>query len=253
MSYQNQFLERLAALDGYWQYKEGRYLALLASGKLSDVFCNAGAMTTRPDEFGRWIDNLAVVIASKISSCTKSVHGDVLLKYESVSVIGPGMGGITLAYALANSLLKVAPLLNLMPIHAFFTEPVETELDGKQVKFQKFRFDLPPKTLVIFVEDVITTGGSVQKTYSAVAAKEEQAGKLVLFPIITCLVDRRAENPEGKHVEDLIKLGDVEASVTSLARIYPKTWDTLEEAKKTHPAVVEAIKPKANWEKLVRG
>lgn len=253
MSYQNQFLERLAALDGYWQYKEGRYLALLASGKLSDVFCNAGTITTRPDEFGRYADILAAGISSKIAECTKSFHGADLLKYESISVIGPGMGGITLAYALANSLHNRGDSLSLLPIHAFFTEPIEIELDGKQVKSQKFRFDLPAKTLAVFVEDVITTGGSVQKTYSAVAVKDGGVRDFNVLPTIACLVDRRAENPEGEHVEDLIPLGSVEANVVSLARIYPKTWDTLEDAKKAHPAVIEAIKPKANWEKLVRG
>lgn len=247
MLHQNQFLVRLAALDGFWQYnKEGHYLALLASGKLSDVFCNAGAMTTRPSEFALWADVLATSVAKRIND-----HIAGRAAFESITVIGPGMGGITLAYALAGSLHQNN--LSLLPIHALFTEPIEIELDGKQVKSQKFRFDLPPKTLTIFVEDVITTGGSVQKTYSAVATKDGKVGEFSVLPIVACLVDRRAEHPDGRHVEDLIPLGDVLANVVSLARIYPKTWDTLEDAKKAHPAVVEAIKPKANWEKLVRG
>jgi orotate phosphoribosyltransferase len=232
------FKERLTELGGYWEYSGGRYLALLASGKISDVFCNTGVLTTNPKECNKAARELAAILEPKVRAAQGSgpkASATTNITWP-ISVIGPGMGGITLAYAIASELSECP---ELGEVNAMFTEPV-VEMSG--VKGQKFRFELPENNLVVLIEDVITTGGSLQKTYQAV-----QPRRVLLHA--ACLVDRRAE-------EGPVTLGDeskFEVGIVSLMRIKPTTWDTLEDAKKAHPNVVEAIKPKANWAKIVAG
>lgn len=225
------FKEELSVLNGYWEYNGGRYLALLASGKVSDVFCNTGVLTTYPKKLSAWSEVL---------------YREIVGHSFNPVVVGPGMGGITLAYELAR---------NFEDSKAFFTEPVEIvgKITGAVVKGQKFRFELPVGREVLLTEDVITTGGSVQKTFSAIYKPD-----LKVAPVIACLVDRR---PEDGPLQ-LICSADAEAEgdftildfkVVSLLRIKPKTWDTIEDAKKECPNVVEAIRPKQNWDKIVKG
>ena len=224
------FRDELEALGGFWQYKVGgKYLALLASGKISDVFCNTGILTTYPDKLEIWGMKLARELREHLP------HGS----QRSLSIIGPGMGGITLAYELARYLHADTGT------RSFFTEPVEA--DG--VKSQKFRFDLPVCASVLLVEDVITTGGSVQKTINAVSER----GFTDFIPVVACLVDRRSE--KGKLVLDHphSSKSKIELQVVSLLDICPRTWNTLEAASADCPSVIEAIKPKGNWSKLVEG
>jgi len=238
----------LTQKDGYWKYKGGRYLALLASGKISDTFCNLGVITTSPIALRMFATELA-----------RSLHGTKL--HFPLAVVGPGMGGITLAYQLAQALFNTRG----NPVKAFFTEPdakIEYKkvintgdqgpvLDPTIVKGQAFRFSLENNDNLLLVEDVITTGGSVQKTLGAVFSKTGEDGvSFTLIPTVACLVDRRAE--KGPLV---LKVGqvDITVEVVSLMSISPRTWNTLEEAKKDCPNAVEAIKPKANWAKLVAG
>ena len=43
-------ISRMKDFGGYWRYQGGKYLAELASGKLSDLFCNTTVITSSPDE-----------------------------------------------------------------------------------------------------------------------------------------------------------------------------------------------------------
>jgi orotate phosphoribosyltransferase len=219
---------------GLWQYKApGKYLASLSSGKLSDTFCNTG-----------------VIIL------TKGVKNWV--------VIGPGMGGITLAYALAFQSYNIFG--EHLQKFAFFTEPDAQIKYRDTVKFidahgfehqgcneayiektQKFRFTIPNYSTILICEDVITTGGSVLKTLTAINAEVKYSNSKIL-PMIACLVDRRDEK------EDLVfESYDGKFKVVSLLEITARTWETLQEAQKDCHYVIEAIKPKDNWEKLKRG
>lgn len=225
------FEYELKALGGFWKYEPGaKYLALLASGKVSDVFVNTGVLTTRPDRLEFW----AHVLAREISSL-------IVNPPKELCVIGPGMGGITLAYEVAKHLHTHTGT------RAFFTEPVEEN----GVKNQKMRFDFPAGCEVLLTEDVITTGASVQKMFNGIC---EKGGFLSVLQIVGCLVDRRTEKgfleiewlPKEDH-------NPFKMHVVSLLSIAPRTWDTLADAQKDCPDVIEAIKPKANWKKLVEG
>ncbi len=224
------FREELESLGGFWQYKVGaKYLALLASNKISDCFVNTGLLTTYPDKLEVWGMKLARELREHLPQGAQ----------RSLSIIGPGMGGITLAYELARYLHADTGT------RSYFTEPVE--VNG--VKDQKFRFDLPVGTSVLLTEDVITTGGSVQKTINAVGER----GFTDFLPTVACLVDRRSEKGRLVLNHPHSTKSKIELQVVSLLDICPRTWDTLADAKEDCPSVIEAIKPKGNWSKLVEG
>ncbi len=230
------FRETLESLGGFWQYKIGnRYLAQLASGKISDTFVNCGVLTTRPGSLEPWAEVLSGMVVSDSTiqrlpdNPSRMIEGRMQKLPANLHVVGPGMGGITLAYEMARWLGAAA----------MFTEPVE--LMGE--KHQKFRFDLPTSPAVMICEDVITTGGSVHRTLAAVCEKHPRH---IIAPVVACLVDRRAEKGP-------LDLGGKKLKVVSLLEVSARTWDTLEEAKVDCPSVIEAIKPKANWSKLVEG
>jgi len=91
-------------------------------------------------------------------------------------VVGPMTGGIILAYEMGRQL----------DTKAIFTERVE----GK-MKFRR-GFTLSPADCVLIVEDIITTGGSVQEVIDEV----KKSGAAVTC--IGCLVDR--SNSKAKFI-----------------------------------------------------
>ena len=240
------FKSELERLGGFWQYKDGaRYLAMLASGKVSNVFCNTGVITTRPAALSVWAEELADDVVASLDAREDFPGREA----KQVYVIGPGMGGITLAYALADAFSVSAEPFDLgTEFTSLFTEPV----DNGVMKFQKFRFEIPKDALVILCEDVITTGGSVQKTMDAICEEFMPT----IAPVVACLVDRRAEKglltlSKRKDPADTAHIANVD--VVSLLSITPRTWDTIADARNDFPAVVDAIRPKANWAKLIGG
>jgi orotate phosphoribosyltransferase len=90
-------------------------------------------------------------------------------KNENISVvIGPMTGGIILAYETGKQL----------GTRAIFTE----RIDGKMLLRRGFK--LSPEDRVLVVEDIITTGGSIQEVIEVV----KQNGASIVG--LSCLVDR---------------------------------------------------------------
>lgn len=105
--------------------------------------------------------------------------------HEIHAVVAPAIGGIIIAYEVAK----------VLGVRALFTE----REDGKMT----FRrgFDLEDDENVLVVEDVITTGGSVQEVIEAV----RERGANVCG--VGVLVDRSAGKVHfGVHTESLISL-----------------------------------------------
>lgn len=229
----------LIELGGFWQYEQGkRYLALLASGKLSDTFLNTGVLTTCP----RRLRDATIRMADEVTNIWSSAG--YYPDNQKTICIGPGMGGVTLAYELAYSLGCFSPFEGKQVV-GHFTEP--EVVAGN--KLQKYRFGVDYDALHIFCEDVITTGGSVQKTIDAVV---EAAGEkhFSICPYVLCLVDRRDQKgPLGIRIKNVA----IKLNVISMLSVSARTWDTLEQAQKDCPSVVEAIRAKSNWKKLVEG
>lgn len=205
------FEETLAQLGGFWRYnRPSRYLALLTSGKVSDVFVNTGVLTCRPDHMDTFVSDLL----------STNYH---LLPYQ-VTVLGPAVGAITLAYELAVQIGNKTMAL------------IAEKKDGGF----SIRGEAPPDSTFLLCDDVITTGGSTLAVY-------EQARKqLPVFPGIFCLVNRSGKTTltvDGKEwpIYSCLELTGI------------NTWDTLEQAQQFYPDVVKALRPKQNWNQLVTG
>jgi orotate phosphoribosyltransferase len=142
--------------------------------------------------------------------------------FSADCVVGPAMGAITLAHEMARSLSKETD----KPV---FRSYVEKKDDGT-MGFKKATFK--QGSIVVLIEDVITTGISTRKTAEAVT---QAGGKII--PIVLCLVNR-----SGQEVID-------DRTVVSLISKDLPTW-----APEKCPLCEqgsEAIRPKGeNWKRL---
>jgi len=131
-------------------YKEGHFL--LTSGLHSGVYFQKNLVLQHP--------NITKKLAKELALKIKKHKVDI--------VLSPAVGAIVLGYQLA-SILKSKFL---------FAEREKNKLCLRR------GFILPPKTRVLIVEDIITTGGSVQELVKMVnGAKAKLIG-------VACLVDR---------------------------------------------------------------
>ncbi|MCX5686513.1 MAG: orotate phosphoribosyltransferase [Candidatus Omnitrophica bacterium] len=100
-------------------------------------------------------------------------------------VIGPALGGITIAYEIARAL----------GVRGLFAE----RQDGKMVL--RRGFSIKPGKRVLVVEDVITTGGSTKEVVEVV----KNAGGIVVG--VGCIIDRSASPIDfGARFESLAKI-----------------------------------------------
>lgn len=234
-------LEALEYFGGYWKYQEGqKYLAELTSGKISDTFVNCGVLTSSPKKYMKK-PGVYGVQSLGLGDCAQSLVTSYAhmrgwsivenMKEFPPYVCGPAFGGITLAYAVAERLFATA----------IFTEPVI--VDGK--KGQELKRMIPESySTVLFVEDVITTGTSTCQMIKAVMEKTVSSVKLE--GCVLCLINR-----SGRDTVQIEGIG--EFRIISLAKVEARVWNTFEVAKRECPAVIEALRPKQNWDKLVKG
>jgi orotate phosphoribosyltransferase len=145
---------------------EGHFL--LTSGKHSAQYIQCAQVLKYP----HYTEELAADLADRFK-------GQVDL------VIGPAMGGIIVAYEMGRAL----------GIPALFTERQQGEMNLRR------SFEIIPGQKVLVVEDVITTGGSVQEVIDLVRrAGGEIAG-------VAVLVDRSGGRVDfGVPLEALLKL-----------------------------------------------
>lgn len=155
---------------------EGHFL--LASGRHSPMFLQSTTVLQYP----RHAEKIGAAIAAKIQGAGLTPS----------FVIGPAMGGVTLAY-------EVARHLNSRALFA--------EKDGQGGMRVREAFDIAQGETFVAVEDVVTTGGSVLKAARAAEARGGQA------LAIACIVDRRKEDGP---------LGDF--PLLALERLYFETY-----------------------------
>ena len=256
-------ISRMKDFGGYWRYQGGKYLAELASGKLSDLFCNTTVITSRPDE--SCLPEAAKTLAIKMLDWCVTEDDlphrpdgwDGSDEYERQNAItdlyvcGPAFGGITLSYEVARQLGGVS----------IFTEPVYSAVGGGpgfvsavQKEGQELkRFTVPNGSHMLFVEDVITTGKSTLEMMDAVWAKQDQSQLLRNLECILCLVNRSGED----HLE--LPNGDY-WQIIALAEEEAHTWGDVGEAMddlgiqpRSALDILEPVRPKDNWDKLNEG
>lgn len=139
---------------------EGHFL--LASGKHSPKFLQSTTVMQHPEH----AEAIAAELAEKLRS-----HDRV---QDASFVIGPAMGGVVLAYALAKAL----------GLRALFAEKVREKDGSSHRMFIREGLDIAAGERFIAVEDVITTGGSVRKAIRAAEARGTQCITLA------CIIDR---------------------------------------------------------------
>lgn len=140
---------------------EGHFL--LASGRHSPMFLQSTTVTQHPQH----LERIGAALADLIR------EADLAPGF----VIGPAMGGVTLAYEVARHL----------GARALFAEK-----DGAGGMLVRDALDVARGEPFVAVEDVLTTGGSVLK---AVRAAQARGGRPLA---LACIVDRRRdEGPLG--------------------------------------------------------
>ncbi len=172
----------LSELSKHQAYLRGHFL--LTTGRHSDQFLLMARLTENPQALAGWTKELA-----------RRLKG-----YGARTVVGPALGGIIPAYAVASEWENGRML---------FTEKVE----GGAMRFKR-GFTLAPQEPVVVVEDVVTTGSSVDKVIQAI----KEAGGIVVA--VGALVDRGHAKP---HWDDF--------GFESLLRLAPgsiPTWDPRE-------------------------
>lgn len=164
--------EVLDLFDKYGALLKGHFK--LSSGLHSPMYLQCALVLQHPDAS----EKLAKAVAEKFS------------KEKIDAVVGPALGGITLAYEVARAL----------GVRGIFTE----RHDGRMLLRRGFTIEKGGKVLV--VEDVVTTGGSTKEVIDLV----KDAGADVVG--VVCVIDRSG-----------IKI-DFGAPFHSLARVKIETF-----------------------------
>ncbi len=142
-------------------YLEGHFL--LASGRHSPKFLQSTTVLQHPAKAERIGEALAAQF-------------DAAPDFAPDFVVGPAMGGVVLAFVTARAL----------GCRALFAEK-----DGSGGMMIRAAFSIKPGETFLAVEDVVTTGGSLQK---AIAAARKCGATLVGT---ACIIDRRDDAARG--------------------------------------------------------
>ena len=148
-------------------YLEGHFL--LASGRHSPKFLQSTTVVQYPQH----AETIGAALAQKLNDTLDTVPSFVL---------GPAMGGVVLAHTTAKAL----------GCRALFAEK-----DGQGGMKIREAFEIKEGETFIAVEDVVTTGGSLQKSINAA---EAEGGACVG---IGCIIDRGSAEMDLTALETL--------------------------------------------------
>lgn len=162
--------------------------------EILQVFKDSGALLdghfvlTSGNHSPHYIEKFRVFEHPKYTEMLCKELAGMFEKDDVTLVVGPMTGGILLAYEVGKNL----------DTKAIFTERV----DGK-MKFRR-GFEVKPEDRVLIVEDIISTGGSVQEVIDEVRRfKAEIVG-------VGCLVDRSGGKVDfGIPLKPLVKMNVV--------------------------------------------
>ncbi|HZS42929.1 MAG TPA: hypothetical protein VFA52_01785 [Candidatus Paceibacterota bacterium] len=214
---------------GAWWQHDGnpkRPHALLTNGDHSDGFFNCGLVL----EDALVVEEISRDLVGKL--CLKGYKNNVYSEKPHY-VVGPAMGAIVLAYAVALELQRTwIPSLVDNPFvwRSVFTEKEEpSEMVFKRI--------VPPRgSVALPIEDTITTSKSVGKTISAC----EQAGMEVL-PYVLAVLNR----------SDLMTVGQGNGQIVALVTKRMNNWSPAEcPLCKKGSKALRPKTPASNWDLL---
>jgi orotate phosphoribosyltransferase len=206
-------LMRIGAL---WSHdgNPARPHSLLTSGKHSAGFCNCEIIKEDP-----------VLLADACEDLVEQVAGLELI-FPVDRVIGPAMGAITIAHEVAEHTSR------------YFQSSCRSGFVEKDpcdpTRMILSRTTLRPGECVLLVEDVLTTGGSVERAAAAI----EQAGGEVM-PVVLVLVNRSRLQYVGER-----------AIISLVDRPIP-AWDAAECQLCAEGSVPLRPKGAENWSRLM--
>jgi len=175
--------EKLCDLGALWQHDGNpvRPHVILHDGDHSGFYIESSLITIDP-----------LTLSKAAYDSVKSLMSS-LAKEQSIDfVVGPAFGGILFGY-------EIAMRINLCQSEScFFTYTKKTETEAGQV--HKLNAKIKPRSKVLLVDDVLTTGDSLAKTAEAVERAEGE-----LLPFVLVLVNRSGkERVDGREVISLI-------------------------------------------------
>ena len=201
-------LDTLKSLNGYWHYEGGKYLAKTDDGKVSDTCLNLGVLTCRPEVLYRAVLGLVTKLTVHLPLAPAAYFQD-----KNLYVCGFN-DSRELAYEVARQLGGTA---------IWFND------DGKP------SCSIPDGSTLLFVTDVISSGGTVQKMINFVEDVYERSGKYL--PYVLCLVNTSAQESvevarewRGGTASDGCKTYfylEKEFRIVSLTDVPVRVWDTL--------------------------
>jgi orotate phosphoribosyltransferase len=228
MSVKERVISYLKANDAFWQWAGHKHVAQLTSGKLSDFFANCTPIFS--DVF------LQDAVGDELVAKHSADLGGFALP-GNFWFIGSAMGAIGLAQSAARACGDNEQRQG--KVNVGYTEP-----DGGGG--MKLRFNLGEKPRVALVEDVITTGGTQEKTVRAIKAAHPDAE---IFDTILVVVNRSGK--DKLTMPHPVK-GMYEFNVSALIEVDAKVWATANDLPGNMQACVP-IRPKAtaeNWQAL---
>lgn len=163
---ENPWIKRYQDRGAYWQHdgNMSRPHALLTKGGHSDGYVKSEFVLEDPALLGQACSDL--LMSLRLS--------DAAFLYKVQRVVGPAMGAITIAHDVAR---QISEKFSHQCLRAY----VEKETYGMSFK----RTNIKDGEEILLVEDVLTTGGSIENTVDAVV---EAGGNLI--PYVGVLVNR---------------------------------------------------------------
>lgn len=175
----------------------------LASASIEEIFESAGALQRghfllkSGRHSGRYLEKFAVLQYPPLAVEIGRRLAGTLAPLDPTLVVGPTTGGVLLAFETARQL---GPMLG-HPVRGVFAEPLE-----RGVRALRRGWPVAGDERVVVVDDILTTGASIDETVAAVRA----AGAAPLAAVV--IVDR-SNGPV-----------DVGCPVSALGRIEIESW-----------------------------
>lgn len=239
--------EFLTEKDAFWRWDGHKHVAKLASGKLSDFYANCTPIFTAPLVQDRLADDLVLLALEDIRL--------FLTLSDNIWVVGSAMGAVGFAQSIARTIERPvwrdgSAIRQGIQIRAAYTEPGKEQPDEDDIMsgndvprkiMQLKRFDLGEKPFVILCEDVVTTGGTTEKTVKGIIEKHPD---VQFFHILLTLVNR---NPGVKIVAGLAD--GCPFDVKALYEHPAAVWVEGNGPKEMNDCI--PIRPKEGWKALV--
>lgn len=127
---------------------------LLTSGKHSDFYINKDAIYAIPDLFSFIVNTFSSIVERQYPEC------DV--------ITGPAIAGAVIAAPVAIKCRKTFVYPEKAISSRFVGKPINSIVKKKIMKFNRNYDKVIENKKVVIIEDVVTTGGSVQKTSDAI-------------------------------------------------------------------------------------